>query len=136
MKKAGYTIIGIFILMIASFSLGRMLKSTSSEAFFEKKRQCAELRDRAQKKMVDDFKMAKPFFYEIFYSPKTDSCLYHYGLLLLGEPPNETGSFVLADFFSGRTITEAAYDNGSTDVTKNSPSVREGWSKIVDSYRP
>lgn len=135
MRKVSYTIIGILALMIVSFYFGKMSKDTSGEMLFNKKRQCIELRDQAQKKMTEDFKIAKPFFYDIFYSSKTDSCLYHYGLLLLGESPNETGSFILADFFSGKTLAEAIYDNGSTDITKNSPFVREAWEKVVDSYR-
>ena len=108
--------------------------SSDSSAIFEKQRQCVLLREGAKKKMEDDFKIATPFFYDIFYSPVTDSCLYTYGLLLAGEAPNEIGSFNLVDYFSGKTIISEQYDNSSDDFSKNSPDVREKWNMEVSKY--
>lgn len=124
--------------ILAGYFAGNQNATIESKevSIFEKQRQCSLLRDNAKKKMEEDYKVATPFFYEIFYSPKTDSCLYHYGLKLYGTSPNEVGVFLLTDFFSGEDVGRAPYDNSSPDESKNSPDVRDDWNKIVDSYRP
>ncbi|MDP2690929.1 MAG: hypothetical protein Q8O95_00800 [bacterium] len=108
----------------------------NSDLVFDKQRQCVLLREEAMKKMEGDFKMATPFFYDIFYSPVTDSCLYSYGLLLAGESPNEIGSFNLVDYFSGKTIVSEKYDNSSANYKQNSPDIREKWNQEVKKYMP
>jgi len=107
-------------------------KTTSS---FEMRKECALLADKAKLQMEEAYTLAQPYFYDIFYSPKVDSCVYTHGLLLLGSSPNETGSFVLADFFSGETLVSETYYNGSGDEQLYSYVVREVWKDQVNEYR-
>jgi len=110
-------------------------KSTDSTSSFERKKECALLADGAKQQMNETYQLAQPFFYSIFYSPKVDSCVYTYGLVLSGVSPNETGSFVLADFFTGESLVSETYYNDSDDEQLYSYVIREKWNGLVDEYR-
>lgn len=109
--------------------------AVAEESSFEKKKECALLRKDAQTQLEENYQFATPYFYDIFYSPKLNSCVYTYGVLLFGESPNELGSFILADFFTGETIVSENYDNSSDDESRWSYEVRPIWSQQVDEYR-
>ena len=105
-----------------------------SESLFNKQEQCASNRENAQRQLEETYKLATPYFYDIFYSQKTKTCVYTYGLLLAGESPNEIGSFVIADYFTGKQLFSVDYDNSSGDDSKYSYTVRPLFSEIVESY--
>lgn len=110
-------------------------KSTPEKTIFEKKKECALLIDEAKNKMESDYKTMTPFFYDIFYSAKTDSCLYSYGVLVAGQSPEEIGSFILVDFFSGETLVSEQYYNNAEDSKLWSSTVRDKWREQVDTYK-
>ena len=102
---------------------------------FEKREKCANYRDKAQEQLEETYKMATPYFYDIFYSPKIDSCIYTHGLLLAGISPNEIGNFKIVDYFSGETIFSVGYDNSSENEEDYSYIKRPIFSEEVDKYR-
>ena len=110
-------------------------KAVLEDSQFERKKECALLAGKAKQQMEESYQLAQAFFYSIFYSPKTDSCVYTYGLVLSGESPNETGSFVLADFFTGESLLSETYYNASDDEQLLSYVIREKWNGQVDEYR-
>lgn len=106
-----------------------------SESLFEKQERCANNRENAKQQLEDSFSLATPFFYDIFYSSKTGTCVYTYGLILLGEPPEETGSFVIADYFTGETLFEVGYDNSSDNDEEYSYNIRPKFTEAVEEYK-
>jgi hypothetical protein len=107
----------------------------AGESLFDKREHCANNRQNAQDQLENNYKLATPYFYDIFYSPKTGTCVYTYGLLLLGKSPNEVGSFVIADYFTGESLVSFQYDNSTEDESKYSYSVRPKFDDAVMLYR-
>jgi len=106
-----------------------------TESLFEKQERCANNRENAIKQLEDTYSLATPYFYDIFYSPKTDTCVYTYGLLLYGTSPDEIGSFGIADYFTGEQLFSVKYDNSSKDSSEYSYNIRPQHTQAVESYR-
>jgi len=106
-----------------------------SESLFEKQERCANNRENAKQQLKDSFSLATPFFYDIFYSPKTETCVYTYGLILFGNPPEEIGSFVIADYFTGEKLFSVQYDNSSGDESQYSYNIRPKFTEAVEGYK-
>jgi len=106
-----------------------------NESLFNKQERCADNRESAQRQLEENYKIATPYFYDIFYSPKTKTCVYTYGLLLAGESPTEIGGFVIADYFAGKTLFSVDYDNSSGDESQYSYTVRPKFSDMVEQYK-
>lgn len=125
------TIVGLTIYIINL----KEVNNLALESSFAKKELCANNRQNAQKQLDENYSMATPFFYDIFYSSKTDSCIYTYGLVLYGTSPNEVGSFIIMDYFNGQKIESFKYDNSSGDEKQYSYTIRPHFDKAVERYR-
>ncbi|MBU1046644.1 hypothetical protein KKH36_02590 [Patescibacteria group bacterium] len=130
-------IIGIFLGYTFSGNISKEKISTedSSNTLFDKREKCANYREQAKNQLNETYKIATPYFYDIFYSSKLDTCLYTHGLELFGTPPNESGSFVIVDYFSGDEIFSVDYDNSSTNEDNWSYNQRPNYSKEVEKYK-
>ncbi|GMQ82686.1 MAG: hypothetical protein BMS9Abin05_2144 [Rhodothermia bacterium] len=109
--------------------------SGSEESLFEKQERCANNRVGAIEKLVGSYQTMTPYFYEIFYSPKTDTCVYTHGVVIGGESPDELGSFKLKDYFTGEDLEAFYYDNASDDVEEWSSVVRPKFREAYEKYR-
>lgn len=130
----------IAILLIVVVATGYLAFQNSkggvaSGSLFEKQERCANNRENAKQQLEDSFSLATPFFYDIFYSPKTDTCVYTYGLILSGNPPEEIGSFVVADYFTGEELFSVQYDNSSGDENQYSYNIRPKFTEAVEEYK-
>lgn len=131
----------VLVLVLIIFALGAYLinsknsSTPTTESLFDKQERCANNRDNAQKQLEESYKLATPYFYDIFYSQKTGTCVYTYGLVLSGESPNEIGSFVIADYFTGEQLFSIQYDNSSNDESKFSYTVRPQFEDKVAEYK-
>jgi hypothetical protein len=138
MDKKNITIIILIIALGATiyFAFQNDNKNgVASESLFEKQERCANNRENAKQQLEDAFSLATPFFYDIFYSPKTDTCVYTYGLILAGNPPEEIGSFVIADYYTGEELFSVQYDNSSGDESQYSYTIRPEFTKAVEEYK-
>lgn len=129
----------LIIIFVVGITLGYLLfngnsANTESEPF-AKREKCANYTEEAQQQLLGSYRLATSYFYDIFYSPKIDSCIYTYGLLLAGESPNELGSFNIVDYFSGEIIFSVNYDNSSKDEKDWSYMRRPIFSDEVEKYR-
>lgn len=106
-----------------------------SEVSFEEKERCSNYRAEAKQQMQKSYRLVTPYFYNIFYSPKVDSCVYTYGVISAGELPNEVGAFKLADYFSGETLINVRYNNSSDQENDWSYKKRPLYEERVREYR-
>lgn len=127
-------VLGIIILGLAIYIVYSNSKS-SGDSIFEKQRACIEYRDDAAQEMTDNYSLASSYFYEVFFSPKTDTCLYTYGLVLTGISPKEVGSFVIVDYFTKETLFSLQYDNGGADEKKYSYNIRPVYEAELKKYK-
>lgn len=127
----GLIIVGLLIFIASS----KNNPFVASESLFNKQERCANNRENAQKQLEDSFKLATPYFYDIFYSSKTGTCVYTYGLILSGQSPNEIGSFVIADYFTGEQLFTVDYDNSSGNEKQYSYTKRPYFSNMVEEYK-
>lgn len=137
MDKKNIVIVILLIVVVALgyFALQNNKGGVASESLFEKQERCANNRENAKQRLEDSFSLATPFFYDIFYSPKTDTCVYTYGLNLSGNPPEEIGSFVIADYFTGEELFSIQYDNSSGDENQYSYTIRPKFTEAVEEYK-
>lgn len=131
------SLLGVLILVGVGVSYKGSSENPVSgqDTSFEKREKCANYREEAQIQLEETYSIAVPFFYDIFYSPKEDSCVYTHGLILMGDPPNERGSFVIVDYFSGDILFSVDYDNSSEDRSDWSSEQRPKFSAEVEGYR-
>jgi len=127
-------IITIFIMssLMVFFSLK---KTNSNDISFEKKATCMNYEEDAKKQLLEAYSLATPYFFDIFYSSKTDSCVYTYGLVLSGEAPNDKGKFVIEDYFLKKILFSIDYDNSSTIDELNSYDKRMIFSEEKEIYK-
>jgi len=136
MKDNKNLIIAVLIITLGvSLYFNFQNSEVSSNSLFEKQERCANNRENVKRQLEESFSVATPYFYDIFYSPKTDTCVYTYGLLLYGESPEEVGSFVIADYFTGKELFSIRYDNSSSDESQYSYTIRPEFTKEVEKYK-
>lgn len=107
----------------------------TGESLFEKQETCAGNRENAEDQLEHTYSRATPYFYDIFYSFKTGTCVYTYGLVLYGVSPEEVGSFVIADYFTGEQLFEVTYDNSTEDSSEYSYNKRPLFTEMIKEYR-
>ena len=131
----------ILILILLTLAMGtyiivkRYKYSEPNEALFDKRESCANNKENAKKQLSETYSLANSYFYDIFYSSKMDTCIYSYGLVLTGNPPDEMGSFVISDYFTGETFFSINYDNSSSDDRQHSYNVRPKYTEVLKNYR-
>lgn len=125
----------VIIVMLIFIVSSRNNPTMTNESLFDKQERCAKNRENAQKQLKDSFKLATPYFYDIFYSSKTGTCIYTYGLILSGQSPNEIGSFAVTDYFTGEQLFSVDYDNSSGDENQYSYTKRPQFSDMVEEYK-
>ncbi len=130
----------IFLSVIIIFLIGFIITeqnnpTANSESLFEKQERCVNNRDNAKKRLQETYSLATPYFYDIFYSSKTGTCVYTYGLVLSGVSPEEVGSFVIADYFTGEDLFNVDYDNSAEDSSLYSYNKRSDFRDMVEKYK-
>jgi hypothetical protein len=121
------------LLMGAGCQFGSGQKN--DDEIFEKQKSCADSRLAATEYLENQYKLMTPYFYDLFYSPKTKTCIMTYGLLTSGESPNEIGSFIIDDYFTGETIKEFQYWNSSDNESLHSYNIRPEFTKTIEEYK-
>jgi len=107
----------------------------TGNSLFEKQVICVNYTENAKKQLEDSYTLATPYFYEIFYSPKTKTCVYIDGVILSGSAPNDIGIFHINDYFTKETLFFINYDNTSSDEKMNSYDRRLIFSNEVKKYK-
>ncbi len=125
----------VIIFLIGLIFIKQRTITTSSESLFEKQGICANNRENAKERLQETYSLATPYFYDIFYSPKTDTCVYTYGLVLSGVSPEEIGSFVIADYFTGEILFDIDYDNSTEDSNLYSYNKRPDFTNMIEKYK-
>jgi hypothetical protein len=144
------TLLIILVVGLGSFYLGKELSKTTnidrggvisydknadSAVLFEKQKSCAESKLKAREYLDSQYTLLTPYFYDLFYSPKTGTCIITYGLLISGESPNEIGSFIIDDYFTSETLEEFQYWNSSDDESLHSYNIRPSFTQKVEEYK-
>lgn len=129
--------VGVTLLFVFNTSILNTEKKSKGEidSLFEKQEKCASYREDAKQRMEDNYSISTPYFYDIFYSPKTDTCIYTYGVLLVEGSSGDLGSFIIADYFSGANLFSVTYDNSSENIEEFSYNKRPLFSEKVEEYR-
>ena len=107
----------------------------TGESLFEKQERCANNRDNAKKQLEESYRLATPYFYDMFYSSKTDTCIYSYGVVLYGVAPKETGVFNIYDYFTNERLYSINYDNSSGDEENYSYNIRPKFNEEIEKYK-
>jgi len=134
-QKITIFLVLIIIILVGFIFTEQSNQTMSSESLFEKQERCANNRENAQKRLRETYSLAAPYFYDIFYSPKTGTCVYTYGLVLYGVSPEEVGSFVIADYFTGEILFDVDYDNSTEDSSLYSYNKRPDFTNMIEKYK-
>ncbi len=127
--------IGAIILISSIFAIQNNQKIDNADSLFEKQERCSNNRENAKKQLEGTYSLATPYFYDIFYSPKTETCVYTYGVVLYGVSPRDVGGFMIADYFTGEQLFSVDYDNSTEDSSEYSYNKRPLFSEKVEEYR-